>query len=270
MFGFSRSGDSMRFVLVPLVGMSSQFCKKPLVELQQWPICAREKPRRLEWKEEDVFQRWSVQTRYAWFSNKYPYNLVYFIYIWLLLYAGAAANRGDSTSILFLDVKAAYYRVIRQLAVRGREQNSIERVMEHFDLGATDLQELLNEIHRLPEGSMSNFTNRQELMLEELLSSTWFSAQHRSQLFESLAGSRPGDALADVVFGIVFKRILHRVTARLQELLQIEDMVINGDVSLTATVEGDRQAPQLLQVSVARPALPETVKQWTFFVDFLW
>lgn len=87
---------------------------------------------------------------------------------------------------------------------------------------------------------------------KELLSSTWSSAQHRSQLFESLA---------DVVFGIVFKRILHRVTARLQELLQIEDMVINGDVSLTATVEGDRQAPQLLQVSVARPGLPETVKQ---------
>ena len=165
----------------------------------------------------------------------------------LRLYAGAKAHRGESTGILFLDVKAAYYRIIRQLAVRGREQHSIERVMEHFDLGATDLQELLSEIHNIPDYDGSNFTKHQELMLEELLSSTWFTAQHRSRLYESLAGSRPGDGLADLVFGIVFKRILQRVTERLKDILQIEDTEINGDVSLIESGGEIREAPQLLQ-----------------------
>ena len=165
----------------------------------------------------------------------------------LRLYAGAKAHRGESTGILFLDVKAAYYRIIRQLAVRGREQHSIERVMEHFDLGATDLQELLSEIHNIPDYDGSNFTKHQELMLEELLSSTWFTAQHRSRLYESLAGSRPGDGLADLVFGIVFKRILQRVTERLKDILHIEDTEINGDVSLIESGGEIREAPQLLQ-----------------------
>ena len=58
----------------------------------------------------------------------------------LRLFASASAQSGASTGILYLDVKAAYYRVIRQLAVRGSEANSIERVMAHFDLGATELR----------------------------------------------------------------------------------------------------------------------------------
>ena len=166
----------------------------------------------------------------------------------LRLFASASAQGGASTGILFLDVKAAYYRVIRQLAVRGSEANSIERVMSHFDLGATELQELLVEAHGIPEGRVSNFTNHQELLLEELLSGTWYTAQHRSQIHESLAGSRPGDGLADLIFGMVFKRILRRVNERLDEALQIDEVEINGEIFLVAQGDADRQPLNILQV----------------------
>ena len=132
--------------------------------------------------------------------------------------------------------------------MRGSEANSIERVMAHFDLGATELQELLVEVNGTPEGRASSFTNHQELLLEELLSSTWFTAQHRTQLHESLAGSRPGDGLADVVFGMVFKKILRRVTARLDDMLEIEEVEINGDVTLVAPADVTRPLLRILQV----------------------
>ena len=165
----------------------------------------------------------------------------------LRLYCGGASAQGDSIGILFLDVKAAYYRVIRQLVVGSGGPTSLERVMQHFDLGATDLQELLEEAHGVPEGKLSNLTQHQELMLEELLSSTWFTAQHRSTGYESLAGSRPGDGLADVVFGFIFKRILRRATIKLEELLQLEEVQIDGEIDLTSAPTTGRDIPRLLQ-----------------------
>ena len=165
----------------------------------------------------------------------------------LRLFCNAAVTAGESTGVLFLDVKSAYYRVVRQLAVGGSGVDSIERVMAHFDIGATDLQELMEELHGTPEARVSNLTQHQELMLEELLSSTWFTGQHRSMVMESMAGSRPGDGMADVIFGFIFKRILRRVTNRLRDTLQIEEVEINGDLDLTSTPT-QRVLPSILQV----------------------
>ncbi len=166
----------------------------------------------------------------------------------LKLYCNGASAQGDSIGVLFLDVKAAYYRVIRQLVVGNSGPESLERVMQHFDLGATDLQDLLEVANGVPEGKNSDLTQHQELMLEELLSSTWFTAQHRSTMYESLAGSRPGDGLADVVFGFIFKRILRRATARLGETLQLEEVDIDGEIDLISDIPTGRAAPRLLQV----------------------
>ena len=37
-------------------------------------------------------------------------------------------------------------------------------------------------------------------LLRETLSNTWFVTERRNTVYECLAGSRPGDALADIVF----------------------------------------------------------------------
>ena len=166
----------------------------------------------------------------------------------LRLFCSAAKGLGASTGILFLDVKAAYYRVIRQLVVEGRGKESITRVMQYFDLGATELQDLLAEINETPEGQFSNLTQHQELLLEELLSSTWFTAQHRSEVLESLAGSRPGDGMADLVFGFIFKRILRRVRCRLEEVLDIHQIDTGGRFDFTMPAPEDWQAPVMQEV----------------------
>ena len=166
----------------------------------------------------------------------------------LRLFCSAARGGGASVGVLFLDVKAAYYRIIRQLVVEGRGTESITRVMRYFELGATELQDLLAEINETPEGQTSNLTQHQELLLEELLSSTWFTAQHRSEVLESLAGSRPGDGLADLVFGFVFKRIMRRIRGRLEESLDFNQVAIGGRFDFTKPAPMEWEAPVMQEV----------------------
>ena len=96
--------------------------------------------------------------------------------------------------------------------------------MQFFDLGDTDLQDLMTELAETSEGKLSNLTEHQELLLEEIMSSTWLTGQHQTALYETLAGSQPGDGFADLVFGFAFKRIMRRVRNRLAEEFNIQEM----------------------------------------------
>ncbi len=127
----------------------------------------------------------------------------------LRLFAEAAARKNQSVGILYVDVKSTYYRVVRQLTVRGGDNHdTIRRTLEFFELGDTSLQDLINELAETPECIQSGVDSHYEEILQELLSSTWFTSRRQDVLYESLAGSRPGDGLADVVFAYAFKRIL--------------------------------------------------------------
>ena len=165
----------------------------------------------------------------------------------LRLYATAASRGGDSIGILFLDVKAAYYRVLRQLVVEGRGQESLERVMRYFDLGASDFQHIMEELHGYPEGKHSNLSEHQELLLEELMSATWLTGQHRTAILETLAGSRPGDGFADLIFGFAFKRIMRRVFGRLTEEFQFQEVDLIGPFDPTGDPP-ECTLPEILQV----------------------
>lgn len=61
--------------------------------------------------------------------------------------------------------------------------------MQFFDLGDTDLEDLMTELAETSEGKLSNLTEHQELLLEEIMSSTWLTGQHQTALYETLAGS---------------------------------------------------------------------------------
>ena len=163
------------------------------------------------------------------------------------MYATAASRGGDSIGILFLDVKAAYYRVLRQLVVEGRGQESLERAMRYFDLGASDFQHIMEELHGYPEGKHSNLSEHQELLLEELMSATWLTGQHRTAILETLAGSRPGDGFADLIFGFAFKRIMRRVFGRLTEEFQFQEVDLIGPFDPTGDPP-ECTLPEILQV----------------------
>ena len=108
--------------------------------------------------------------------------------------------------------------------------------MQYFDLGETDPQSLFQKIAARAQSNEEELDRQREILLEEMLSSTWFTSRHRAKIVESLAGSRPGDELADIVFGLVFHRILKKVTERLQDDLQLTPHVVQGAFDLSATL----------------------------------
>ena len=103
-------------------------------------------------------------------------------------------------------------------------------------------------LQKIAERAQSNeeeLDRQREILLEEMLSSTWFTSRHRTRVVESLAGSRPGDGLADIVFGLVFHRIMKKVTEKLQEILHITPHVVNGAFDLSIHPIVSRREPPL-------------------------
>ena len=167
----------------------------------------------------------------------------------LRLFIQAASQRNESVGVLYLDVKSAYYRVVRQLAVRdcGGHEHFL-RVMRFFNLDQTSFQDLLEELGHEPCCSASGMESHHEAILSELLSATWFTSRRREVVYESLAGTRPGDGLADLVFGFVFKRILGRAMDRINELLDIQDAEFGPRYDLSRPPPSDRKLPRVLQI----------------------
>ena len=166
----------------------------------------------------------------------------------LRLFGEAATRKNQSVGILYVDVKSAYYRVVRQLTVGGGDNHdTIRRTLDFFELGDTSLQDLINELADTPECIHSGVDSHYEEILQELLSSTWFTSKRQDVLFESLAGSRPGDGLADVVFAYAFKRILRKVAANIREELMLEETDIKPSFDLSTIPEGDFELPRLIE-----------------------
>ena len=167
----------------------------------------------------------------------------------LRLFMSLASSRSESFGVLFLDIKSAYYRVVRQLLTsRGDDLDSIERVMQYFELGDSDPSALVDAIAERAEELQGRMEKKQELLLEEMMSSTWFTSSKRGELLESLAGSRPGDGLADVTFGLIFQKITRVVMTHLHEALEVEDTPRHMAFDAQTGPAEDCEPPRLLEV----------------------
>ena len=77
----------------------------------------------------------------------------------LRLASSSARSQGRSAGILFLDVKAAYYRVVRELVVdMDDDGHSFSRLMDYFQMGVTSEAELSGEGSGHPRPFMPSVT----------------------------------------------------------------------------------------------------------------
>ena len=119
--------------------------------------------------------------------------------------------KGQSAAVLFVDIAAAYYGVIRE-AVLGTcaEGRPLCELVDKLGLAPEDLQYLQHVVDQEPALRQQN---AEELFVEvanELHRSTWFVLAGDSCVIETHRGTRPGGSLADVVFSILFSKVLQR------------------------------------------------------------
>ncbi|CAE7641216.1 unnamed protein product [Symbiodinium sp. CCMP2456] len=125
-----------------------------------------------------------------------------------LAYTRAA---GQASSILFVDLAAAYYSVVRE-TILGADlgDRSVSSIAATLGLTDADLQVMQSHIADQPvlceQGSSSLFVE----LARELHSHTWFVLANDTTLVRTHRGTRPGGALADVIFNLLFGRVLVR------------------------------------------------------------
>ncbi|CAE7207675.1 unnamed protein product, partial [Symbiodinium sp. KB8] len=119
--------------------------------------------------------------------------------------------KGQSAAILFVDIAAAYYGVIRE-AVLGVEATGrpLCELIEKLGLSDDDLQYLHFLVEQEPVLRQQGAADLFSEVANELHRSTWFVLAGDSCVVETHRGTRPGGSLADVIFSILFCKVLQR------------------------------------------------------------
>ena len=130
---------------------------------------------------------------------------------------------GKSAAIIFVDCKAAYYRLIRELAVGDiRLDRTIEALFVRFGLDSEDIDDLRQLV---TSGGMLREAEVPEVIcstVRDFHLHTWAVTRFADgqQVCTSRAGSRPGASWADTLFAFIYAKILYKV----HELLEGEGL----------------------------------------------
>ena len=144
-------------------------------------------------------------------------------------------QRGRSHGLLFLDLEEAYYRVIRPLAVGGVwSDEQVAAMAARLHLEGDVLNDLYDNLRSPDALQCAQVPKSHRHYIQAIHMETWFKVPNQSDCTRTLAGSRPGDSFADVVFGYLWARILRRLEAELERLGFLEMFPAVSGVGITA------------------------------------
>ena len=124
-----------------------------------------------------------------------------------------AKSTGMSAGLLFVDLQSAYYAVIRETVLGGGlSDRPIGVIADALGLDADDLQILKYYVEEEPILHQQHASPLLLSMARELHRQTWFvlSEDSRAAIVETQRGTRPGGTLADVLFNVLFAKVLAR------------------------------------------------------------
>ncbi|CAE7729320.1 unnamed protein product [Symbiodinium sp. CCMP2592] len=120
-------------------------------------------------------------------------------------------RRSIPSAILFTDISSAYYSVIRELLTGGKlEQANVLEIAASLSLTPEDLQVLQAHVADEPVLCGADSGPLLAALTHELHSGTWFLMNQDVELVHTRRGTRPGSSLADVLYGLLFTRVLQR------------------------------------------------------------
>ena len=121
--------------------------------------------------------------------------------------------------VLFLDIQAAYYRLLRQHSIQSdfTDESIIAflRRMGISDVSIPDLAALLQGPTALDELQCPEHLKR---VVSSLHQSTWWKLDFDDRIIRTERGTRPGDGFADVIWQLCFSRFLCRLDDCLEAL----------------------------------------------------
>ncbi|CAE7203672.1 unnamed protein product [Symbiodinium necroappetens] len=170
------------------------------------------------------------------------------MYVLAHLRRGCALRR--SVSVLYLDTSAAYYRIVRELAVGDiRDDHTVIRLFKCFGLSGDDLHDLLETVESGGMLAQAGAPDALRQVVKDIHLHTWFVSRFSdgTQVCSSLAGSRPGESWADLIYAYISGRVLSKI----HEFAVAEDLTFTVTHDPTAGVFPPQDGHDLLAATDA-------------------
>ena len=119
-----------------------------------------------------------------------------------------------SVSVLFLDTSAAYYRIVRELAVGDiRSDHTVVHLFKRFGLTGEDLRDMMSTVQSGDMLAQSGAPDALRQVVKDIHLHTWFVSRFSdgSHVCSSMAGSRPGESWADLIYAYIYGRVLCKI-----------------------------------------------------------
>ena len=128
------------------------------------------------------------------------------------LYQTGSRLRRHSHGLLFLDLREAFYRVVRPLLTgTACHDEQVAAAVKAVKLPPGVMHELYDHLQSVSAAKDAGATDWADMAITEALTGTWFRFQGGSQVVNTAIGSRPGDNLADICFSFIFAKVLRTV-----------------------------------------------------------
>ena len=115
-------------------------------------------------------------------------------------------QQARSVGILFLDLKEAFYRVVRGIVIEAPEEDAM---LAHLAARLQLPHDALHELHDLLAADCALIqAGMESKAVRALHSDTHFHMNCQPDICRTQVGTRPGDSWADVVFAFAWARLL--------------------------------------------------------------
>ena len=131
-------------------------------------------------------------------------------------YLRANLQQQKSVALIFLDLKEAFYRVLRPLALGlAWTDHDIASFASRLNMDQDTLHDLYKELEKPDALCQAELPDMQRRYLQALHTDTYFYMQGQNDVVRTKQGTRPGDSFADVVFGFLWARVLRSLESQL-------------------------------------------------------
>ena len=117
-------------------------------------------------------------------------------------------------ALIFLDISEAFYRVVRPLAIDGSfSDDSVAAIGQRLGLPASLLEDIRRHLREPCAVQRACLPDHLRRALRALHQDTFWRIGPQQDVCRTTIGTRPGDALADVIFGYLWSRVLQSFQA---------------------------------------------------------
>lgn len=137
-------------------------------------------------------------------------------------FARQAKRGGRSHSIIYLDLTEAFYTVLREMSLGGEPTDEVlAHVLHRLGLPPSAMHEIHDLLQMQPAVAQAGFNEVEQKCWQAIHTSTHFWIAQQRDVSRTRLGTRPGDSMADVVFGYTWGCILKK----LQQVMTEHDAI---------------------------------------------